>query len=148
MAEEDVIKNSARESLEEDTAEYKKYIPQYRSLGISPGEANFAPRNEPLNNSNDSSEENIPIFNVGNNMEHAWLEEPSRPKKQHQINENKDYVLIADEQVILIGTLSQVEDCVRKIFYKEHDINKYNNFSVEQLTVLKKLKIKIGVFVE
>ena len=170
---ENIIKNPARDTNISDTAEHQKYVPQYRILGVSPEEVNFSNREEPLsleestilniNNrkkneedeedeedeiqeSNESSEK-FSLPNIGNSMDHAWAGESELPQKALSLKEDK-YILLAKEEILLIGNLSSIEDMISKIFYKEHPTEKYNKISVEDLVVLKKMKIKIGIFVE
>lgn len=171
MSQEDVIKNPNRNN---DTAEYTPYTPQYQVLGLIPEEINLSKGEEVTlaskeeiievesrknnlnfgeNNFNknfiDEEIENISIPNVGNNDEQLWLNtnKINDPNKKLN-NKNEDtYVLIAKEQIAFIGSLLEVEDQVRKVFYEEHDLNK-SGVTVNDLVVLKKIKIKIGVFVE
>lgn len=159
---ENIIKNPARNTDLSDTAEHEKYVPQYRILGVSPELVNFANREEPLSDDsvivespeNDlnhkEKENNFSIPNIGNNMDHAWTEDSAAGVTRDPISlKNSDkYILLAKEEILLIGSLASVEDMVRKIFYKEHHIEKYNQISVDDLVVLKKMKIKIGIFVE
>ena len=145
MAEE-IIKNPARNTEFNDTAEHKKYVPQYRILGVSPSIVD-----SPGTKSNDeeaiNSSNGTYIPNVGNNMEHAWAQEPSNNEAKKEIKEDK-FVLLAKEEIIVIGSLADVEEEIRKIFYKEHVNKKYNLLSIDDLTVFKRMKIKVGVFVE
>jgi hypothetical protein len=169
---EKIIKNPARNSNTDDTAEHQKYVPQYRILGVSPESVNFSNREEPLSldegsvvdfklktapietdpteiNSEDISD-NFSIPNIGNSMDHTWTNSAQEENKKDPISLKSDekYILLAKEEILLVGSLMAVEEEVRKIFYKEHQIKKYNKISVEDLVVLKKMKIKIGIFVE
>jgi hypothetical protein len=140
---ENIIKNPARNSSTEDTAEHSSYVPQYRILGISPEVVNLQDKK-----TEDISEKNR-IPNVGNDMEHSWTQSPQENIISEPLTKNKEkYILLAGEELILVGSLQTIEEEVRKIFYKEHSIEKYNNLDINDLVVLKKMKIKIGVFVE
>jgi hypothetical protein len=82
-------------------------------------------------------------------MEHSWTQSPQENIISEPLTKNKEkYILLAGEELILVGSLQTIEEEVRKIFYKEHSIEKYNNLDINDLVVLKKMKIKIGVFVE
>jgi len=144
MAEE-IIKNPARETEGSDTAEHKKYVPQYRILGVSPSIPDF-PNAKSDNDEASFSPQGTYIPNVGNNMEHAWVQDSSNDLKLK--NKEDKFVLLAKEEIIAIGSLEEIEDQIRKIFYKEHVNKKYNLLSIDDLTVFKKMKIKVGVFVE
>lgn len=146
----EVIKNPERQ--EQSAAEHYKYVPQYVAHSIEPKKVNFANREEPLDSIvddlNDNSSEvnllgmNIP--NVGNNEEQLWA--------KNIINENisnlDNYVIIINNEIFFVGTLNDVEKEIRSIFYGEHPICKSDNITIDDVIVLKKMKIKIGVFVE
>ncbi len=134
---EKIIKNSARNS-DQGTAEHDKYVPQYRMLGISPEEKNFS-------NPYTDSVPNSGILNVGNNEDLSWTKSIANSSDK---NSSEDiYFLLAGEQLILTGNAQEIQKAVEQIFYQEHN-TKNLKFSVDDLIVLKKMKIKIGIFVE
>jgi hypothetical protein len=162
-----IIKNPARNS---DTAEHEKYTPQYRILGVNPQEVNYAARGDvslakeedfldedvttrgtpSLNVIDDIS--NISIPNVGNNTEQLWTTSGEKDLESKDtdtaVKDGGKYVVIAKDQIIFIGSLKEVENEIRKIFYEEHRLCKSMKITIDDVVVLKKVKIKVGVFLE
>jgi len=135
---ETIIKNSARNS-NSDTAEHEKYVPQYRILGISPEEKNY-----PSSPTDNHSTMDPGFLNVGNNEDLSWTK---LIKSESDKRTDDVYFLLSGEQLLLTGTLEEIQKAVDQIFYQEHN-TKNLKFSVDDLVVLKKMKIKIGIFVE
>lgn len=160
----DIIRNPARST---DTVEHEKYVPQYRIFGIEPEQLPHTSVNaeqikvatdEQMNNDNPriSVDKNIDAFvnlsteaysgilpNVGNNSEHLWANDDKKDLK----NDSDEYFLLAKKEIIFSGSLSSVEEEVRKIFYEEHELSS-KGITTDDLVVLKRVKIKIGVFLE
>lgn len=65
----------------------------------------------------------------------------------HSINDD-DYVIIIDGQIIRIGKLVVVQDEVRDLIFGDHELNKIKNITEDDIVVLKRVKIKVGVFLE
>jgi hypothetical protein len=59
-----------------------------------------------------------------------------------------EYLIIFNGQIISTGDLSSVQNDVRSLIFGEHELCKTNNINVEDLIVLKRIPIKIGVFIE
>ncbi len=129
-----IIKNSAR-NANKDIAEHD-YVPQYRLLGITP-EAKDSIGKE-INAPKD-----FQIPNVGNTEDNFWVK--SFPEKNKEKSDEDLFFLIAKEKLIMVGTSSEVQKKLEKIFYQDEE--KYD-FTIDEVTVLKKMKIKIGIFVE
>jgi len=132
-----IIKNSAR-NVSEGIAEHK-YVPQYRLLGITPERANFGGKEENL-----ESKESFKIPNVGNTEDNFWTS--SFPEKIKTNSDEDIYFLVAKEKLIMVGALQEVQRELEKIFY--HGSEENLPFTIDDVTVLKKMKIKIGIFVE
>lgn len=63
------------------------------------------------------------------------------------IGENECVLIIAGS-IIKIGSLEIVQEEVRKLVFGEHELNKENNINLDDIIVLKRIKIKIGVFLD
>lgn len=131
--EENIIKNPERK----DTVEYTPYIPQYRSLSIEPQKINFP--------NDDSSSLGMKAPNVGNNEEQLWT---NIEKNEKKLSKDDSYVIIIKDKIFFVGNLISVEKEIRSIFYGEHHLCKDDGITIDDVVVLKKMKIKIGVFVE
>jgi len=59
---------------------------------------------------------------------------------------NGDYILVIKDSIIASGTLEAVEKEVKKLVFGEHPLCKSSEISVDDIVVLKKMKIKVGVF--
>lgn len=57
-----------------------------------------------------------------------------------------EYILLVDSTVISVGSQEKVEEEVKFFVFGEHDLCAGVPVSVEKITVLKKVKIKVGVF--
>jgi len=58
------------------------------------------------------------------------------------------YVLIIREQPIFSGTLEQIEEQTRLILYKENPHFKDKNIRTEEIVILKRVPVNVGVFVD
>jgi hypothetical protein len=138
---EKIIKNSAR-STSVDTADHLKYVPQYLSLGISPEIRNF--QNIVDIQGNLKADANpLGIPNVGNNEEHSWINSLNGTSLP---NLDETYLLIAKDKLIMIGSHSEIQKELEKIFYQDN--NGDHEYSIDDVVVLKKIPIKIGIFIE
>lgn len=112
--------------------------------------------------------ESVP--NIGNNIEHTWVgvdgdivddlginEEVSNLDSEYAVVKDDEvevvenigeYVLIFNGEIISTGSLSLVQEDVRALIFGEHALSKNNNISVDDLIVLKRVPIKVGVFIE
>jgi hypothetical protein len=119
-----------------------------------------------------------PVPNVGNNMEHSWssvdgeiiddlsidanhpmidnndfvddgsqLTSESLPDALPHVNEN-DYVLLIEDTVIASGSLEEIQECTKDLIFGDHPLCAGNPVPEEKLVVFKRVKIKIGVFLE
>jgi len=61
---------------------------------------------------------------------------------------DKDYLLLINDVVICTGSLEEVESQVKKMAFGEHEICDGEPVPVNELIVLKKIPIKIGVFLD
>lgn len=59
-----------------------------------------------------------------------------------------DYVLIVSGNILSIGNLDVVQEEVRALCFGEHEINKTNDITLDDIIVLKRVKLKVGVFLE
>jgi len=64
-----------------------------------------------------------------------------------QLEEN-EYLLIVNGESICSGPLSFVEGETKLLIYGEHERFLNNPVSVEEIVILKKVKIKVGIFLE
>lgn len=62
--------------------------------------------------------------------------------------EDDEYILLVNGTVFSIGSLNFIQNEVKLLVFGEHDICDGNPVPVEDLLVLKKIKLKIGVFLE
>ena len=61
--------------------------------------------------------------------------------------EEDEYVLAIEDAVIATGSLAHIEEEVRQLVFGEHQLCDGQAIPVENLIVLKRLKIKLGVFI-
>ncbi len=59
-----------------------------------------------------------------------------------------DYVVIYEGNIISSGSLDVVQKDVRDLIFGEHELSKDLSIEAEDLIVLKKISIKVGVFLE
>ena len=160
---EDVIKNPARSN---GVAEYVNYTPQHRILRLEPELVETASNDGALlasteqltddnartrksNSEEDLDQQTVSMPNVGNHSDHLWPQSGNEDRKaaeKHGDEDNK-YILVANKEIIFIGSLRGVEEEVRKVFYEEHSLCK-SGITVDDLVVLKKIKINVGVFLQ
>lgn len=62
--------------------------------------------------------------------------------------ENDEYILLVSGVVFNVGSLSVIQDETRSLIFGEHEICDGNPVPVDDLLILKKVKIKIGVFLD
>ena len=61
---------------------------------------------------------------------------------------NGEYVLVVGGTILSIGKLETVESEVRKLVFGDHDLCKTHNITQDDIIVLRRVKIKVGVFIE
>lgn len=112
------------------------------------------------------------VPNIGNNIEHAWVgvdghiiddaelnedyavvsEDEIQTVSEEKNNKNStnigEYVLIFNGEIVSTGSLDMVEKDVKSLVFGEHELCNNFNITVEDLIVLKRVSIKVGVFIE
>lgn len=58
----------------------------------------------------------------------------------------EEYALIINDEIICSGESEYVQEQVKKLLFGEHDLNKAYEISQEDLVVIKRIKINVGVF--
>lgn len=58
------------------------------------------------------------------------------------------YLLLLDGQAICSGPLNEIEEEVNALIFGEHELCQDKSFNENDILVLKKVKIKVGVFLE
>lgn len=76
------------------------------------------------------------------------VEEQFESEPEPQVNKNYDYVLLVFGEVIRTGFQKQIEEELSALIYGEHELCRDNKITPDDIVVLKKVKIKIGVFIE
>lgn len=62
--------------------------------------------------------------------------------------EEDEYCLLVKGEVIVSGPFTHIEDQTRLLVFGEHELYNGNPVSIDDLMVIKRVKIKIGVFLE
>lgn len=57
-------------------------------------------------------------------------------------------VLVVRGEIISVGTTASIQEEVRSLIFEEHPLSKDNNITIDDIVVLKRVKIKVGVFLE
>lgn len=68
--------------------------------------------------------------------------------EEYEIAEPKDYILVVKDNVISHGSLKEIEKEVKLLVFGEHPLCSKNEIATDDIVVLKKMKIKVGVFIE
>ena len=119
-----------------------------------------------------------PVPNVGNNIEQIWssvdgeiiddlsieMDHPlvdnndfvtvEQPEVVEHIPEalplvkDDDYLLLIEGTVIATGSLEEIQECTKDLIFGDHSLCGGNPVPSDKLTVFKRIKIKIGVFLE
>lgn len=69
-------------------------------------------------------------------------------KKTFLTIQDDEYVVVIANSIIKVGTLEEVTDEVKLLIFGEHQLNKQYNIDQDDIVVLKRVKIKVGVFLE
>src|SRR5258708_1813953 len=73
-------------------------------------------------------------------------------KSEDNISKNDDspnigeYILMVSGKIVLVGNLSSIEDKAKNIVYG--DDNEYQSATIDDMIILKRVSLKIGVFIE
>lgn len=59
-----------------------------------------------------------------------------------------EYILVVKDNIISSGNLEEIESEVKQLVFGEHPLCHENEISTDDIVVLKKMKIKVGVFLE
>lgn len=59
-----------------------------------------------------------------------------------------EYVLAVKGEIISTGPMDQIQEEVRELVFNEHPLSGENVISTDDIIVLKRIKIKVGVFIE
>lgn len=111
--------------------------------------------NQPMIDNNYDDENNYK--NIPNQVRSAPvpvdMSELSDKQEEYQANSSlkvndDEYVLVVDNSIITIGPLELVQEEVRSLVFGEHTLNQSNNITPDDIIVLKRVKIKVGVFLE
>lgn len=62
--------------------------------------------------------------------------------------EANDYVLLVKGEVIAMGALLDIQEEVRALVFEEHPLSESTVITIDDIIVLKRVKIKVGVFIE
>jgi hypothetical protein len=143
----DVIKNKARLN----PVQQKKYEPEYVRLNITPeifGTADIAGVDDDTFGEEGKLNVDMSGHIIDNNDEVDFGFESKRPVPQTQtakIPETNEYILMIFGKVILSGSLNLVEEKVKSVIYGQ--AKEFASVSVDDIVVLKRVPIKVGVFV-
>jgi len=116
------------------------------------------------------------VPNIGNNMEHTWssvdgeiIDDLSVDNTQNiidnndyvtdqalneqaKIDENQtydgEYFLLVNSEIISIGSFEEIQQEVKEVLFGEHKKFPGQSLPLDDIMVLKKIKIKMGVFLE
>ena len=148
----DIIKNPNR-TIPKDLP---KYEPEYVRLGKEP-----VPMITSVDNVNlDLSEENVSRssgqiidnndyvdFPVSNNFTPPRHQPEQRSESSTSPNVG-DYILMVFGKIITVGSISKVEAKVKEIMYGEDKNYTGMQINTDDIVVLKRMQIKVGIFVE
>ncbi len=78
------------------------------------------------------------------------LEAPptERFEYQHAVEDPREYLLFVKEKMIATGNLEGIEAEVKSLVFGEHPLCKTTTVENDDIVVFKKMKIKVGVFIE
>lgn len=77
------------------------------------------------------------------------VDEPEEEKEVEALNIGADdYVLIVSGNILSIGNLDIVQEEVKALCFGEHALNRTNDITLDDIIVLKRVKLKVGVFLE
>lgn len=62
--------------------------------------------------------------------------------------EDNSYILIVNDNIISIGSMEHIQDQANLLIFGEHDLCDGTPIPAEDIIILKKIKIKIGLFLE
>lgn len=96
---------------------------------------------------------------IDNNFMDEDVVEPEQDSKnnilEHNVNlnesnnsDNKDYILIYNNKIFAIDDLTNIQELASQMVFGEHEICNNGPISVKDILVLKKVKLKIGLFLE
>ena len=134
--------------------EYKKYVPNYVAQGIEPIESDFSHR----------VEEKVSIPNVGSSDwvmfddqvidpnhkvidNNDFVDVPGLPsQKEDRPFSSDNYVILYNEALIFQGNYDDTIEKINALVFGE--IEEFGEVDPNKLILLKKMKIKVGVFIE
>lgn len=59
-----------------------------------------------------------------------------------------EYVLVVFDSIVNIGAMEVIQEEVSRLLFGDHELNQNNSITQENIIVLKRVKIKVGVFLE
>lgn len=128
-------------------------------------------------NISDSENQSNTTLNIGNNSDHIWYgvdggEISQNIDPNHKMIDNNDFyvedhknadkiisaslssikdndcVLLINEEIISVDTLENIENLANLFLFGEHELCNGVPTPLEKITVLKKLRIKTGLFID
>jgi len=78
------------------------------------------------------------------------LEAPPTERFEHQpsLEDSREYLLFVQDKMIATGNLQGIEAEVKALVFGEHALCGTTTFETDDIVVFKKMKIKVGVFIE
>lgn len=147
-----------------------KYVPEHVRLGVKPITMPVAASPTPASEmyfsdeiayDNDGNEVNIPDGEVIDNNDFVNLGPYDRREETpSQVTDNNaeqtlqetpkvgDYILMVNNRMVMSGTLSSIESKVKAIVYGEDEEFASVEISTDDIVVLKRLNIRVGIFIE
>ncbi len=165
MAKVKVYKNPNRIA---ETNTQQKYVPQHKLMGVEPKDfpsAKVLPNgfSNPKKISSEEKTTNVP--SVGN--QEAWMgfESDEALDPTTKIVDNNElgstnlysvigdlaednYLLLVRDMLVASGDMAEVERQTRQLVFGEHPLFLQESISLDYISVVKKVKIKIGLFLE
>lgn len=140
----DIVKNKNRGKY------FTPPTPAHRALNIAPiingslpvEEPVFIVDGKPIDSEIGHEENPMPQQFVDNNDE--YFPAYSGPKIEAN-NTDGEYILMISGDVVFTGSLEDTQDMLKAVIYGEHP--KYTNVQTDDILILKKMAIKIGVFI-
>ena len=149
----DVIKNPLRNNAQV----HQKYEPEYKRLNREPTSMYTSVDNVPFDADNNKIDTNGHIIDNNEFVNLDFINPPKSKQSNDDEIKNKDvdispeigdYILMVFGKFILSGSINAIEGRIKSILYGEDESFNGTGVKLDDIVVLKRMQIKVGVFVD
>ena len=92
--------------------------------------------------------DNTPMIDNNDYVDMPQIEKEVQSNNDIISSKENDYILIINGEVISVGSMEQIQELASSLIFGEHPLCNGQEIPIEDIIVLKKINLKLGLFLE